>query len=166
LSERRGFPQWRVELAYFAQDGVCARCGNTLEHGFHRHHKDGNPLNNTLDNLELLCPECHRATLGEAYKKHREQEERALNYLNKLLAECFNGRLSGATVERLMDAITLSLKISRSSNRLDEGIESPPPTIALLKKLQETRILQETYLEGFKDGIRWLSEQRSGTNSA
>jgi hypothetical protein len=161
MDERRDFPKWKVELAYIAQDGVCTRCGNTLEHGFHRHHKDGNPLNNTLENLELLCPECHRATLGEAYKRHREQEERALNYLNKLLDECFNGRLSGATVERLVDAITLSLKISRSLSKLDTGIESPPPTIALLKKLQETRILQEYYLEGFKEGIKWLGEQRS-----
>ena len=26
------------------------------------HHKDGDPLNNTLDNLELLCPNCHALT--------------------------------------------------------------------------------------------------------
>jgi 5-methylcytosine-specific restriction endonuclease McrA len=26
------------------------------------HHKDGNALNNTLDNLELLCPNCHALT--------------------------------------------------------------------------------------------------------
>jgi hypothetical protein len=166
LGERRDFPQWKVELAYFAQDGVCARCGNSLEHGFHRHHKDGNPANNSLDNLELLCPECHRATLGEAYRRHREQEEKALNYLNKLLDECLNGRLSGSTVERLLDAIILSLKISRSLNKLDEGIESPPPTIALLKKLQEARILQETYLEVFKEGVKWMAERLKGVEQS
>jgi len=27
--DRRGFPQWKVELAYIAQDGACVRCGNT-----------------------------------------------------------------------------------------------------------------------------------------
>ena len=26
------------------------------------HHKDGNPLNNTLDNFQLLCPNCHAKT--------------------------------------------------------------------------------------------------------
>ncbi len=26
------------------------------------HHKDGNPLNNKPDNLELLCPNCHSLT--------------------------------------------------------------------------------------------------------
>jgi len=56
-----------------------------------------------------------------------------------------------------VDAITLSLKISRSLNKLDEGIESPPPTIALLKKLQETRMQQEAYLEGFRDGVNMLA---------
>jgi hypothetical protein len=50
----------------------------------------------------------------------------------------------------------ISLKISRSLNKVDEGIESPPTSIALLKRMQETKILQEVYLEGFKDGVRWI----------
>ncbi|MBS7250209.1 MAG: hypothetical protein KIH08_06410 [Candidatus Freyarchaeota archaeon] len=57
-----------------------------------------------------------------------------------------------------MEAITLSLKVSRNLNEIDEGIESPPASIALLKRMQETRMLQEAYLEGFKDGIIWLSQ--------
>jgi len=158
--EREDFPKWKVEQVYIAQDGVCVRCGNTLEHGFHRHHKDGNPANNSIDNLELLCPECHRATLGEAIAEHRKQEEKVLRDLNRLIDECFAGRISGAVVERMIEAITLTLKVSRNLNRLDEGIESPPASIALLKKMQETKILQEAYLEGFKDGVRWLSQSQ------
>ena len=158
FNERRDFPRWKVEQVYIAQDGVCAKCGNSLEHGFHRHHKDGNPANNSIENLELLCPECHRATLGEAVINHRRQEEKILNDLNRLIDECFAGKLSGAVVERLIEAMKMSLKISRSLNKVDEGIESPPASIALLKRMQETRILQEAYIEGFKDGVRWLSE--------
>jgi hypothetical protein len=158
--ERRDFPRWKVEQVYIAQDGVCARCGNSLEHGFHRHHKDGNPLNNSIENLELLCPECHRATLGEAIINHRKQEEKILNDLNKLIDECFAGKLSGAVVERLIEAMKISLRISRSLNKIDQGIESPPASIALLKRMQETRMLQETYLEGFKDGIRLMINNR------
>jgi hypothetical protein len=156
FSERRDFPRWKVEQVYIAQDGVCARCGSTLEHGFHRHHRDGNPANNSIENLELLCPECHRATFGEAIINHRKQEEKILNDLNKLIDECFAGRLSGAVVERLIEAMKMSLKISRSLNRIDQGIESPPASITLVKKLEETKMLQEAYLEGFKDGIRWM----------
>ena len=154
---RKDFPRWKVEQVYIAQDGVCVRCGNSLEHGFHRHHKDGNPLNNSIENLELLCPECHRATLGDAVAEHRKQEEKILNDLNRLIDECFAGRLSGAVVERLMEAMKISLKISKSLNKIDQGIESPPASIALLKRMQETRMLQEAYLEGFKEGVRWLS---------
>jgi hypothetical protein len=156
FSERRDFPRWKVEQVYIAQDGVCARCGSSLEHGFHRHHRDGNPANNSIENLELLCPECHRATFGEAIINHRKQEEKILNDLNKLIDECFAGRLSGAVVERLIEAMKMSLKISRSLNRIDQGVESPPASIALLKRMQETRMLQEAYLEGFKDGVRWM----------
>jgi hypothetical protein len=160
MSKRKDFPEWKVEQVYIAQDGACLRCGNSLEHGFHRHHKDGNPANNSIENLELLCVECHRATLGDSIIEHRKQEERALNYLNKLLDECFAGKISGAVVERMIDAITLSLKVSRNLNKIDEGIESVPASIALIKRMQETKILQEAYLEGFKDGIKWLSERR------
>ncbi|MEM2294593.1 MAG: HNH endonuclease [Nitrososphaerota archaeon] len=155
---RKDFPRWKVEQVYIAQDGVCAKYGDSLEHGFHRHHKDGNPANNEIDNLELLCPECHRATLGDAVTEHRKQEEKVLSDLNRLIDECFAGKISGAVVERLIEAITLSLKVSRNLDKIDEGLESPPTSIALLKRMQETKILQETYLEGFKDGVKWLSQ--------
>ena len=84
-----------------------------------------------------------------------------LRDLNRLIDECFAGRISGAVVERMIEAITLTLKISRNLNRLDEGIESPPASITLIKKLQETKILQEAYLEGFKDGVKWLTQNNS-----
>lgn len=158
--KRKDFPVWKVEQVYIAQDGACLKCGNSLEHGFHRHHKDGTPANNEISNLELLCPECHRATLGEAITEHRKQEEKVLNDLNKLIDECFAGKISGSVVERMIEAITLSLKVSRSLNKIDEGLESPPASIALLKRMQETKILQEAYLEGFKDGMKWLSQNK------
>jgi hypothetical protein len=60
----------------------------------------------------------------------------------------------------MIEAITLSLKISRNLNKIDEGIESPPASIALLKRMQETKILQEMYLEGFKDGVRWMTNNK------
>ena len=36
----------------------CAVCGN--EEGLHIHHKDGNPKNNRIDNLTVLCGVCHK----------------------------------------------------------------------------------------------------------
>lgn len=34
--------------------------GNPVK--FHLHHKDGNHMNNELDNLQILCPNCHSMT--------------------------------------------------------------------------------------------------------
>ena len=36
---------------------VCVRCGS--DYKITVHHKDGNPFNNSLENLEVLCWNCH-----------------------------------------------------------------------------------------------------------
>lgn len=38
---------------------VCERCGYKKYEILQIHHKDRNRLNNQLDNLELICPNCH-----------------------------------------------------------------------------------------------------------
>jgi len=46
----------------------CSRCGWKERNNFtnriplHAHHKDGNWKNNVLNNLEILCPNCHSLT--------------------------------------------------------------------------------------------------------
>ncbi|MBC7113354.1 MAG: HNH endonuclease [Candidatus Methanomethyliales bacterium] len=72
--KRKDFPSWKVKQVYLAQEGACPRCGSSLEYGFHRNHKDGNSANNEIDNLKLLCVECHRDTLGASITEHRKQE--------------------------------------------------------------------------------------------
>lgn len=64
----------------------CNRCGNTKWLGekipLELHHRDGNKENNSLENLELLCPNCHVFT--DTYKtKNRKvntehQDEKSL----------------------------------------------------------------------------------------
>lgn len=57
--------KWRL-----IEEGVkkwrCERCNNTEWLGdkipLELHHKDGDRTNNELDNLELLCPNCHAFT--------------------------------------------------------------------------------------------------------
>ncbi len=53
----------------------CAICGyDTIPQILERHHKDFNHLNNSLDNLMVLCPTCHDAVHFSAGSgiKHRQ----------------------------------------------------------------------------------------------
>jgi len=154
--ERKDFKDWQVTVVYMFQEGVC-HCGNSLANGFHRHHIDGNAENVSLDNLELRCAECHRATYRGRKRKqlmaHREHEKKIFADLNNLITQTLEGKLSGATSERLLEALSMSLKVSRRINRIDEDLEYPPPTITIFKRLVEQDILKDTYLEGFKDAL-------------
>lgn len=53
----------------------CEICGclpvwNGKELRLELHHKDGNNNNNNLDNLQILCPNCHTQTTNYANKQH------------------------------------------------------------------------------------------------
>lgn len=61
-------------LEKLIRDGLredkCEICGVTYWQGKHLplelHHKDGNHFNNSLDNLIILCPNCHSIQEGNA----------------------------------------------------------------------------------------------------
>jgi len=70
---RRDFIKKRGVLleALITQRGLkCQRCGGVprLNLLLHVHHKDGDPQNNHVENLELLCSSCHR-------RAHHGEEE-------------------------------------------------------------------------------------------
>jgi Zn finger protein HypA/HybF involved in hydrogenase expression len=54
----------------------CQLCGITEWQGktltFQLHHIDGNHLNHSLSNLQLLCPNCHSQTDNYSNKKRKE----------------------------------------------------------------------------------------------
>jgi len=159
---RKDFPSWKVDEVYESQEGICGNigCNRPLSHGFARHHKDGNPENVDISNLLLFCPECHYATYTgskkDEYERHKKQELEALTNINSLIKEAMGpaGKLSGATMERLIDATKLGLRISRQMAGLDRELESVPPSIALTVRLQEMREFQDIYLEGFREGVK------------
>jgi len=151
--KRKDFHKWQVDLVVIAQDNCCLKCGNTLKKGFHRHHKDKNHANNKTDNLQLHCAECHRAEKGDALKEHRKQEKKILEDLNNLLDKGFEGKLSGANMERMLEAMGMSLKVSRSVNEMDVGVEYPSASLTLGTRIKEIETMTEYYLKGLHEGI-------------
>lgn len=57
------FRRWAKELKN-SDKGFCGDCGKDLRHATHYewvgHHKDHNRMNNTKENLKLLCKKCHQ----------------------------------------------------------------------------------------------------------
>src|SRR5690554_5341692 len=47
----------RAKAQYLIPKGSCEICGK--ENALDVHHKDENPLNNSLENLQRLCRSCH-----------------------------------------------------------------------------------------------------------
>jgi len=153
MSERKDFEQYKVDIVYRVQDGCCLTCGNSLKQGFHRHHKDKNNANNKVDNLQLICAECHRATLGNAVTKHREQEKKILKGINDILDEGFGGKFSGTVMKEMQELMMKSLKLSRNINELDVGIEYPSASLTFGTRIKEIQTMTEYYLKGLHEGI-------------
>jgi len=69
---------------------ACAKCGNA---GFHNggeitlalHHIDGNSFNNAINNLELLCPNCHSQTMNYCRRKISDRKKPTSNELESLI---------------------------------------------------------------------------------
>jgi 5-methylcytosine-specific restriction endonuclease McrA len=73
-NKRKTIPQGIRTKSLLRSMGKCERCGNSLKNVTpHLHHKDGNPQNNKLSNLQVLCPNCHSNT--KTFKRRQSKDE-------------------------------------------------------------------------------------------
>jgi Zn finger protein HypA/HybF involved in hydrogenase expression len=60
------FPAWAKRYLLESRGSSCEHCGistwNSMPLVLECDHTDGNPYNNKIDNLRLLCPNCHSQT--------------------------------------------------------------------------------------------------------
>lgn len=58
---KNGGAKFYRELAFKLFEHKCSQCGySTFKQILEVDHKDGNKLNNEPNNLDILCPNCHR----------------------------------------------------------------------------------------------------------
>jgi 5-methylcytosine-specific restriction endonuclease McrA len=56
----KALSQRRIKVRLMRERGAsCERCGYAVAEILHLHHKDRDRSNNTSQNLEILCPNCH-----------------------------------------------------------------------------------------------------------
>lgn len=113
----------------------CELCENTYWLGKHipleLHHKDGDHFNNELENLQILCPNCHAVSAPNSgaavgrYTKHKQKSELSKAKEKALKKECAiqNGALVdsiGRVNERIL---TISTWQDRKNLILSSGID-------------------------------------------
>jgi len=146
--ERKDFKKWITDIVYEQQNGLCSKCGRSLEQGFHKHHKDGDASNNSVENLELLCPECHG---GEQYKTLQQQRIKHLQQIEDIIGLASSGEVSGAVVEKITELIKLGLSLE---NKIYNDVELPPVNIRLQTNIAIQQMLLKEYQRGFEDGLK------------
>ena len=71
--KRKATPQSIKNKVWVRSKGKCERCRKSLKNVTpHFHHKNGNPQNNKLSNMQVLCPNCHSNT--KTYKKTKSRK--------------------------------------------------------------------------------------------
>ena len=148
MSERKDFKKWVTDIVYEQQMGLCVKCGRSLEQGFHKHHKDGDASNNSVENLELLCPECHG---GEQYKTLQQQRVKHLQQIEDIIGLASSGEVSGAVVEKITELIKLGLSLE---NKVYNDVELPPVNIRLQTNIAIQQMLLKEYQRGFEEGLK------------
>jgi hypothetical protein len=80
LNPLRGGLPWQRRVVRNWYKNTCCRCGyNLVPEILQVHHKDHNPRNSVVENLELLCPNCHETehfiTKTGRFGSHRRNPE-------------------------------------------------------------------------------------------
>jgi len=154
---RKDFAKWAIELVYRKQDGACIKCGKPLGSRFHRHHKNKNPADNSVENLELHCVGCHG---GEQYQTLVEKKKQALKDVEGAIQLSLSGKLSGAAADKLLDAIKLGLSLSEQLYGGD--LEKMPVAIRMENYLVSSGILLKEYEKGIKEGMLIINQAIAG----
>ena len=142
---RKNFPTKIIEEVFEEQGRQCAKCDKSLLYGYHAHHMDGNNSNIQKENCQLLCPGCHG---GEQYKTLQEQKKTAINDLDKLILTGTENKASGATIEKLLDAIKMKLSLQR------QVMDDPPLEVPSGVKAETYITVMENGVKEFEKGLK------------
>lgn len=140
--ERKNFPTKVIDEVYTEQGGICGKCDKSLQYGYHAHHKDGDSSNNSKENCQLLCSSCHG---GEKYATYLKQKEAVILDLQVLVK---NETVSGATVDKKLDAVKLILSLQAQVYN-DSPLQPP-----LESRMKDYEVVMRAKLEAYEEGAK------------
>ena len=110
---------------------------------FHLHHIDGNHNNNQLDNLQVLCPNCHSQTSNYSGKKSEEEKRKRKANLKK--NKEIIRKLPPISRERLKNLIrNISfVKIAKEFNVTDNAVRKWCDKYKLPRKVSDIKKISD-----------------------
>ena len=142
--ERKNFSTKVLEETFQEQGGQCGKCGKSLMYGYHAHHINGNNSDNSKENCALMCKACHG---GEQYTTLQEQKKGVVTDLDKLIQTGIEGKASGATIDKLLDA---KKKLSLQGQMYDDPAIEPP----IESRMRDYQVLMQEKLEEYERGVK------------
>jgi hypothetical protein len=148
MSERKNFSIDTINDVFREQGYCCNKCGKSLKYGFEAHHKDSDNTNDTKENCELLCAECHDSKLWATI---REQKIATIAEVDILIKKACDGQIAGAALDKALDAIKLKLSLEGQVNNL--GLLDTPVDVQLESYVAVMEAKQQAYYEGYIAGL-------------
>jgi hypothetical protein len=145
MSERKNFSTEDINSVFEEQGHACGNCGTVFGYGgFQAHHKDGDCSNNSKDNCQLLCERCHD---GKQWETLKLQKERALRQTGDIVEAALQGKMAGAVIDKLLDAIKLELSLNQQLNG-SEHFDLP-----VSQKMAISEAVEQAKMDAYRQGI-------------
>jgi len=147
---RVNFPKEIVDKTFEKQGGACANCGTPFGYGgFQVHHKDGDNSNIAEDNCQLLDERCHDA---KQFETLRLQKERAMKQTSDIIDSALQGKMAGAVIDKLLDAIKLELSLNQQINGTEHFDLPVSQKMAISEAVEQAK--QDAYIQGISDTLK------------
>ncbi len=142
---RVNFPKEIVDKIFEKQGGACANCGTPFGYGgFQVHHADGDNSNVSEDNCVLFDERCHD---GKQWETLKLQKERALRQTGDIVESALQGKMAGAVIDKLLDAIKLELSLNQQING-SEHFDLP-----VSQKMAISEAVEQAKMDAYRQGI-------------
>lgn len=166
MSTRINFSKEIIDKVFEKQGHACGNCGTAFGYGgFQAHHIDADNSNASEENCQLLCDRCHDAKQWETLKI---QKERAMKQTGDIIDSALQGKMAGAVIDKLLDAIKLELSLNQQLNGVDHFDLPVAQKMAISEAVEQAKM--DSYRQGILDSLKAslpsLVEQVVKTKSA
>lgn len=156
--KRKNFSIQTINEVFEECGRSCMYCGKSILDGFEVHHVNGDNSDNSKENCQLLCGQCHDAELWNTLK---QQKTAVVGELSELIRKAIDGQVAGALMDKTLDAIKMKLSLQKQVADI-QLLEAPAKSRVEYSEAIAEYNLKE-YVRGVREGFIMGMEKGEGT---